>query len=70
VTKIIESLRGDLAVLHKAGVIGKVALCEFDTICPPPTKEFSAAGIKRRGDGFSSLAKGTSDGTPELDQRS
>ena len=69
-SKIIESLRGDLAVLHEAGVIGKVTLCEFDTICPPPTQEFSAADIKRRSDEFSSLARWMGDGAPGLDQTS
>ena len=35
-SKIIESLRGDLAALHEAGAIGKVTMREFDAICPPP----------------------------------
>ncbi|VFT08536.1 DNA-binding protein [Pseudomonas aeruginosa] len=42
-SKIIESLRGDLAALHEAGAIGKVTMREFDAICPPPVREFSAA---------------------------
>ena len=46
-SKIIESLRGDLAALHEAGAIGKVTMREFDAICPPPVREFSAADIKR-----------------------
>ncbi len=45
-SKIIESLRGDLAALHEAGAIGKVTMREFDAICPPPVREFSAADIK------------------------
>ncbi|NWD68966.1 DNA-binding transcriptional regulator [Pseudomonas gingeri] len=45
-SKIIESLRGDLAALHDAGVIDKVTMREFDAICPPPVREFSAADIK------------------------
>jgi len=45
-SKIIESLRGDLAALHDAGVIGKVTMREFDAICPPPVREFSAVDIK------------------------
>jgi putative transcriptional regulator len=47
VSKIIESLRGDLAALHEAGAIGKVTMREFDAICPPPVREFSAFDIKR-----------------------
>ena len=47
VSKIIESLRGDLAALHDAGVIGKMTMRKFDTICPPPVREFGAADIKR-----------------------
>ena len=39
-------LRGDLAALHEAGAIGKVTMREFDAICPPPVREFSAADIK------------------------
>ena len=46
-SKLIESLRGDLAALHDAGAIGKVTMREFDAICPPPVREFSAADIKR-----------------------
>ena len=45
-SKLIESLRGDLVALHDAGVIGKVTMREFDAICPPPVREFSAADIK------------------------
>jgi putative transcriptional regulator len=47
VSKIIESLRGDLAALHEAGVIGKVTMREFEAICPPPVRAFSAVDIKR-----------------------
>lgn len=46
-SKIIESLRGDLAALHKAGAIGKVTMREFDAICPAPVRELSAADIRR-----------------------
>ena len=45
-SKLIESLRGDLTALHDAGAIGKVTMREFDAICPPPVREFSAADIK------------------------
>jgi len=47
VSKIIESLRSDLAALHEAGVISKVTMREFDAICPPPVREFSSTDIKR-----------------------
>lgn len=46
-SKIIESLRGDLAALHDAGAIDKVTMRNFDTICPPPVREFAPADIKR-----------------------
>lgn len=46
-SKIIESLRADLGALQSAGVISKVTMREFDTICPPPVREFSAEDIKR-----------------------
>ena len=46
-SKLIESLRGDLAALEKAGAISKVTMRQFDAICPPPVREFSAADIKR-----------------------
>lgn len=46
-SKITESLRDDLAALHEAGAISKVTMREFDVICPPPVREFSAGDIKR-----------------------
>lgn len=46
-SKIIESLRGDLASLHEVGAISKVTMREFDAICLPPVREFDAADIKR-----------------------
>lgn len=46
-SKIIESLRDDLAVLEAAGAISKVTMREFDTLCPAPVREFSAGDIKR-----------------------
>ncbi|WP_328186120.1 helix-turn-helix domain-containing protein [Marinobacter sp. OP 3.4] len=51
-SKIIESLRGDLAALHDAGAISKVTMREFDAICPPPVREFSADDIKRLREGL------------------
>lgn len=49
-SKIIESLRGDLAALHEAGAISKVTMRQFDAICPAPVREFEAADIKRLRD--------------------
>lgn len=46
-SKIIESLRADLAVLHEVGAIGKVTMREFGAICPPPVREFGAEDIRR-----------------------
>ncbi len=46
-SKIIESLRGDLAALYEAGAIDKVTMREFDAICPPPVREFEAVDIKQ-----------------------
>ena len=46
-SKIIESLREDLATLHEGGAIDKVTMREFDAICPPPVRDFQAADIKR-----------------------
>jgi putative transcriptional regulator len=47
VSKIIESLRGDLASLQETGAIGKVTMRKFDAVCPPPVRKFNAADIKR-----------------------
>ena len=46
-SKIIESLRDDLAALHEVGAVSKVTMRGFDAICPPPVREFSAEDIKR-----------------------
>ncbi|MGB3288124.1 MAG: DNA-binding transcriptional regulator [Burkholderiaceae bacterium] len=46
-SKIIESLRGDLAALHEAGAISKVTMREFDAIRPAALREFGATDIKR-----------------------
>ena len=45
-SKIIDALRGDLDALHKAGVVSKVTLREFDTLCPPRVRPFSAGDIR------------------------
>lgn len=46
-SKIIESLRRDLATLEEVGAISKVTMRKFDVICPSPVREFGAADIKR-----------------------
>ena len=46
-SRIVESLRDDLTALHAAGAIGKVTMREFDALCPPPVRAFSAADIRR-----------------------
>ena len=46
-SKLIESLHSDLAALQKAGAIGKVTMRQFEAICPPSVRDFSAADIKR-----------------------
>ncbi len=51
-SKIIESLRGDLATLHEAGAITKVTLRKLDTLCPPSVRAFSAADIKQLREGL------------------
>ena len=50
-SKIIESLRDDLAALHEAGAISKVTMCEFDVICPPPAREFISEIFLETADG-------------------
>ncbi|QQB34352.1 MULTISPECIES: helix-turn-helix domain-containing protein [Achromobacter] len=46
-SKIIEGIRDDLAALHDAGVVSKVTMREFDSICPPPVRPLAAADIRR-----------------------
>ena len=38
-SKIIESLRSDLAALMESGAIDQVTVREFDAICPPSVRE-------------------------------
>jgi putative transcriptional regulator len=45
-SKIIESLRADIAELHQIGSVGKVTMREFEAICPTPVKPLSALDIK------------------------
>ena len=46
-SKLIESLREDLAALYHAGSIDKVTMRDFDAICPAHVRNFSPADIKR-----------------------
>ena len=46
-SKLIESLREDLAALYQAGSIDKVTMRDFDAICPAPVRDFSPGDIKR-----------------------
>ncbi|AXA24875.1 helix-turn-helix domain-containing protein [Pseudomonas putida] len=46
-SKLIESLRDDLSVLHQAGAVGKVTMREFEAICPAPVRDFTALDIRR-----------------------
>lgn len=45
-SKIIESLRADLAELERAGVVGKVTMREFESICPMPVRELTGSDIR------------------------
>lgn len=51
-SKIIQSLRDDFAALYEAGAINKVTMREFDSLCPPSVREFSATDIKRLREGL------------------
>ncbi|CAB3818233.1 helix-turn-helix domain-containing protein [Achromobacter animicus] len=46
-TKLIESLRDDLAALYRAGSTDKVTMRDFDAICPAPVRSFSPGDIKQ-----------------------
>lgn len=46
-SKIVESLREDLAVLHDAGAVDKVTLRDFEKLCPAPVRDFSALDIRQ-----------------------
>ncbi len=45
-SKIIESVRSDMAAFHRLGIVDKVTMREFDAICPPPVRAFSADDIR------------------------
>lgn len=44
---ILETVHESAKGLHKAGVVNDVTMREFDALCLPPVKEFSAAQIKK-----------------------
>lgn len=45
--KILEVVHDSAKDLHEAGVMKETTLREFDALCLPPVKEFTAAQIKR-----------------------
>jgi putative transcriptional regulator len=45
-SKIIESIRADLSELHLAGIVTKVTMREFESICPTPIRALSASDIR------------------------
>lgn len=46
-SKIIESLRDDMAALYESGSIDEAKMREFDAAFPAPVRALSAANIKR-----------------------
>jgi putative transcriptional regulator len=44
---ILEVVHDSAKDLHEAGVMKETTLREFDALCLPPVKEFTAAQIKR-----------------------
>jgi putative transcriptional regulator len=45
--KLLQVLHETARDLHQAGLMDAVTLREFDVLCLPPIKEYSAARIKR-----------------------
>ena len=45
--KVLEVVHDSAKDLHEAGVMKETTLREFDALCLPPVKEFTAAQIKR-----------------------
>lgn len=43
---ILEVVHGGAKELHKAGLVDAVTMREFDSLCLPPIKQFTAAQIK------------------------
>jgi putative transcriptional regulator len=46
VSKIIESVRSDMAAFYKLGIVDEVTMREFDAISPPAVRAFSAGDIR------------------------
>jgi len=44
---ILETVHDSAKDLHKAGTMNETTLREFDALCLPPVKEFTAVQIKR-----------------------
>lgn len=44
---ILEMVHGSAKDLHEAGVMKETTLREFDALCLPPVKEYTAVQIKR-----------------------
>jgi len=44
---ILEVVHDGAKDLHKAGLVDAVTMREFDSLCLPPIKQFTAAQIKR-----------------------
>lgn len=51
-SKLVQSLRDDLAALYEVGAIDKVTMREFDAVCPPRVRDLSATDIKRLREGL------------------
>jgi putative transcriptional regulator len=46
-SKLLKALHGTAEGLHRAGAMHEMTLREFDALCLPPVKEYSAAQIRR-----------------------
>ena len=46
-SKLLNALHETARGLHRTGVMDAVTLREFDALCLPPIKDYSAAQIKR-----------------------
>ena len=44
---ILETVRNTAQGLHKAGAMGVMTMHEFDALCLPPVKQYTAGQIKR-----------------------
>lgn len=46
-SKILDVIHGDAKALHDIGLMDDMTMREFDALCLPPVKEYSAKQIKR-----------------------